>query len=374
MTGQTPRGRASAAQRVADEIRGRMAEGVYPPNTYLPSERELAEDLGAGRRSVRGGLALLVREGLAVRAAGRGTRVLSPLDHLTRQVIGIVHTRWSETPPEYMRILEGCIERLARLHYRHELLAYPKASRGDGGEPGGLFTPDELCERFGAFIFIETRGHEAEILELERRRVPVVVANLEVELDVTATWVDHRAAAREAVKLLVGFGHRRIGFIGRPPDVYFYGKALEGFRAGLFDAALPTDDDLVVFCKLPDPLSAYVAAKRFLAMPEQPTGIVAARDVLAHGVCRVMQEAGRVIGRDISVVGFDNVTWPLPEPFLTTFREPCVELGATAADLLVERLVGGWREPERRQLPASLVLRRSLGPRIEPGEDPLADA
>jgi len=89
---------------------------------------------------------------------------------------------------------------------------------------------------------------------------------------------------------------------------------------------------------------------------------VAARDLIAQGVCHAAKEAGLAVGYDLSVIGFDDCSWDDGREFLTTFREPCFEMGVTAVDMLIERLVSGWRPPERRVLEAPLVLRRSAGP------------
>ena len=56
--------------------------------------------------------------------------------------------------------------------------------------------------------------------------------------------------------------------------------------------------------------------------------------------------------------------WPQEAPFLTTFREPCAEMGAAAAEMLVERIVNGWRKPEKREIEARFIVRRSAGPLI----------
>jgi DNA-binding LacI/PurR family transcriptional regulator len=97
-------------------------------------------------------------------------------------------------------------------------------------------------------------------------------------------------------------------------------------------------------------------------MANRPTGIVAGRDVLAEGVCHAVEEAGLRVGYDVSVIGFDNVSWECEDPILTTFEEPAYAMGATAVDMLVERLTQGWRPIEQRVLDCRPVVRRSVGP------------
>jgi DNA-binding LacI/PurR family transcriptional regulator len=363
----------TAAERLAAQIKNRIAAGVYVPNSYLPAERDLARALDTSRRSLRGAVALLSQESLVQPMPGRGTRVLPPQERLPQSMIGVLHGHWRGSPPEHLGIMRGVQTGLARLGYRYE--AAPVGYTSHALEIPGATSPipvslNTLCERYGAFLWIETFGYEETILELERRRIPVVVANLEVVLDVTASWVDHRKVTAKAVELLVRFGHRRIAFISRPRNVYFYGQSHEGYRAGLESAGIHFDESLVALSRKPNPLDAYVAARKLLTVRPRPTAIVAARDILAQGAWQACVEAGMAVGRDVSIIGFDDhswfedYSWPQEEPLLTTFHEPCQEMGEVAVEMLADRIVNGHRPPERREIDAPLILRRSVGPLV----------
>jgi len=350
------------------ELKRRIASGAYPSGSYLPPERQLCSDVEAARGTVRRALALLAEEGLIERPFGRGARVVPPMDRLGRKTIGVVYAETREAqawPLEKWQILEGIQQTLTRLGHRYELV--PSRYRGEpasmeGGPERQVVSADALTERYGALIFDQTFGYEDEILKLEAMKIPVVVANLEVDLDVTATWVDHRKAARHAVRTLVAFGHRRIALVMRESTVLFYSQTRAGFDEGLDEAGLSPDESLIAECERTDALCAYFATRELLALPERPTAIIAARDVLARGACEAIEEAGLEVGGDISVIGFDDLSWPSAEPMLTTYRLPARELGVVAADMLIERIVNGWRPPEKRELEAPFILRRSAGP------------
>ena len=316
----------------------------------------LAREFETSRTSMRTAVNMLVKEGLIVKSPRRGARVLPHMERFSQKIVGVVHSLPAKTgfssPREPASVLAGIQSTLSRFGCRCELVSVRDSCEGSCS----------LVERCGALIFVETVGLEEHILELEHQETPVVVANLEVDLDVTATWMDHRKAALHAVEVLVGFGHHRIAFLGRDRGWLFYGKAREGYLAGLKRAGIVPDKKLIGVCGETNPLSAYFAAKALLEAREPPTAVVAARDILAMGACRAVTEAGLVLGRDVSVIGFDDISWPQEEPFLTTFHEPCQELGAVAAEMLVDRIVNGWRPPEKCEMEAPLVLRRSAGP------------
>jgi DNA-binding GntR family transcriptional regulator len=70
------RGGGREFARVADELRARMADGLYPLHSMLPPQRELAQEFGVSRDCVQRVLRELVAEGWIVQRPGRGTRVV----------------------------------------------------------------------------------------------------------------------------------------------------------------------------------------------------------------------------------------------------------------------------------------------------------
>jgi len=230
---------------------------------------------------------------------------------------------------------------------------------------------EAIAARYGGVIFVEAPAHKEAILELHRRGFPYVVANLEIEMDVVATGVDHRRATRDAVRFLAAMGHERIALITSPPERLFYGTVIAAYRDALGALHLPQDPDLLLPLPESNAFCAYTTLRGFLAEHPAPTALIAARDWIAQGACQALTEAGLVIGRDVSVVGFDDISWPESRGFLTTFAEPLHRTGAEAAEMLVERIVSCRRDVEQRWFDAPLVLRSSAGPARRDTPSPL---
>jgi len=355
------------AKRVHAELRRRILAGTYPPHAYLPSERELARELGTSRLSISTAIGLLMEEGFVVRNAGRGTRVLPVSERLSAPSVAVVFGHQQEDfRPELrgaLSTLDGILQTLTRFHCRYEVVSLGTALDYD---------PKELIERFGGLIMTgpaQMLFEEVEIArEPGRQPLPTVIAKEEVEYppEISTTWVDHREPTLRAVRTLAQFGHERIGFVTREPSYAFYSKAFDGYRTGLREASLPFDESLIAQADQTDALSGYFAARRLLTqLAARPTAIIAARDTLAEGVCRAIEEAGLRIGHDVSVIGFDDITWSQGKPFLTTFREPCYEMGVGAAEMLVERIVDPALPPEKRKFETPFILRRSVGPPMD---------
>ncbi len=352
---------------VETRLREGIINGIYPPNTFLPPQRKLAEQFGVQRRVVRIALEKLKDSGLVESNRGRGTRVLPRMERVNRCRIAYIHSpikSWTGLEPHHIR--DGILRRVQQLDCDcTEVSIYNESIPAVRGETSRMIKLDELPElinEFSAFIFHEASLTVADyILELQKKNIPVVVANLEIKLDVSATLVDHERIMMQAVETLASFGHKRIAYIGTSPEFVFYGRALNGFKKGMELLNLEIDDSLIVFCEHSNPIDAYKAAQTLLRNENLPTAIVAARDVIAEGTCRAIREAGMDVGHDISVIGFDDVSWNGPAPFLTTFYEPCNEMGALAVDMLIERIDNPELPVEQRVLDAPLLLRCSVG-------------
>jgi GntR family transcriptional repressor for pyruvate dehydrogenase complex len=73
---EKPEAKPGAAQIAADLIRWRILSGQHRPGTSLPGERELSQELGISRLTLRSAIAHLENEGLVKAVHGSGTRVL----------------------------------------------------------------------------------------------------------------------------------------------------------------------------------------------------------------------------------------------------------------------------------------------------------
>lgn len=175
--------------------------------------------------------------------------------------------------------------------------------------------------------------------------------------------VDERYGARLAVEHLAKLGHRRIAFINGPHGWDAAANRLIGYKDILSQLGIPYDPTLVEEGDW-EVQSGYPAAKKFLALPERPTAIFAANDLMALGAIYAIQEAGLRVPEDIAIVGYDDreIT-SLSRPTITTVTLPCYEMGEKSAQLLLRRLENPLdtfdEEPVRVQ--GKLVVRDSCG-------------
>ncbi|MFF7392789.1 GntR family transcriptional regulator [Streptomyces scabiei] len=143
-------GRTSTAERVADILRSRIAEGFFPPGTRL-SEDSIGGALGVSRNTLREAFRLLTHERLLVHELNRGVfvRVLTVEDvediYRTRRLVECAVVRGLGDPPYR---LEGLAEAVAEgqrdaregdwkgvstanIHFHRELVALAGSARTD---------------------------------------------------------------------------------------------------------------------------------------------------------------------------------------------------------------------------------------------------
>jgi LacI family transcriptional regulator len=174
---------------------------------------------------------------------------------------------------------------------------------------------------------------------------------------------DNLQGGRLATEHLIGLGHRRIGFLGRPPrDLESGPLREEGYRSALADAGIPADPALVRVADY-DENDARTTVRELLSLPDRPTAVFAANDMSAIATMEVAASMGLRVPEDLSVVGFDNVPESvMSEPALTTVEQPIQMMGRLAVEILLEMLAG--REPAQRhvRLPTRLIPRASSAP------------
>jgi LacI family transcriptional regulator len=206
--------------------------------------------------------------------------------------------------------------------------------------------------------------HDYEVIvnDLKEHDLPYVIIDHRRdtgdEPSVTAT---NRKGVLDAMRHLLALGHRRIGFITGRMDIVCSLDRLQGYRDGLNEVGLNFDPELVREGDFLQP-SGFRQAHSLFEMQDPPTAIVASNDVMALGAMDAAKAAGLRIGKDISIIGFDDIYMASHTyPPLTTIRQPLANMGETALDMLVSLLQGRTLLNHRHELATELIIRESTG-------------
>jgi DNA-binding LacI/PurR family transcriptional regulator len=158
---------------------------------------------------------------------------------------------------------------------------------------------------------------------------------------VTNIILDHRAAARYAIRHLYDRGHRKIAFMKGPPsiiDTEFRWEAMMHI-AREFNVQ-PTPERTVQLTSAGwTPQIGYKPTQSLLDATRDFTALIAFNDTSAIGAMRVLHEAGMRVPTDVSVIGFDDIaSAQYHVPSLTTIRQPLKHMGKLAATILLDRI------------------------------------
>ena len=83
---------------------------------------------------------------------------------------------------------------------------------------------------------------------------------------------------------------------------------------------------------------------------------------MAQGCYRALNEAGLTIGKDIAIVGFDDLPFSTHmSPPLTTVRQPIIKMGQMAVEILINSIQDANRPIRQLYLPTELIVRSSCG-------------
>ncbi|HLV54632.1 MAG TPA: LacI family DNA-binding transcriptional regulator [Actinotalea caeni] len=175
---------------------------------------------------------------------------------------------------------------------------------------------------------------------------------------VSTIAIANTAAVVDLARALHGLGYRRFGILGGPAGHLTARDRREGFARTVDELG---ESSAVTLETAFTRDGGYDGMARLLAQEPDVELVFAVNDVMAVGAMAAARDAGREVGRDIAVAGFDDiVTLRDVSPGLTTVRLPLVELGARATELALEEAAG---EPRVLEVGGEVVLRESTPPR-----------
>jgi LacI family transcriptional regulator len=212
--------------------------------------------------------------------------------------------------------------------------------------PGVIMTP------VGAAATRLLAAQGVAVVEVDRRLADVPCDSV---------VIDNESGGRAATAHLLELGHRRIALLGVDTAWTSDAGRLRGYRDAHADAAVPVDEELV----LRIPVNDGTAEARIARLLDEaaPTAIFAANNQLAEQAWNVLRLRSLRLPDEISLVGFDDVPWmAMVEPGITVVSQPTVELGISAAQLLLRRVEQPLAPPQVALLEPSLVVRGSTAP------------
>jgi DNA-binding LacI/PurR family transcriptional regulator len=176
--------------------------------------------------------------------------------------------------------------------------------------------------------------------------VPMIYAGNDSDLpDIRNIRMNFLPGMRDAVKHLVDFGHQRIGYLCGQLNWNSMRTRYDVVRRAFKGAGLPMDKELFVECPHTWEGGATGIAD-LLNLPKPPTAVMCCNDVAAIGALKVLGTRGLQAGRDIALIGFDDLTiCRFTQPALTTIQFAPSEIAPLAFRALLDEIEGDKDKP-----------------------------
>jgi LacI family transcriptional regulator len=209
-------------------------------------------------------------------------------------------------------------------------------------------------------LLVPTQSREPYLKAIVAGNTPVVTIDRPIEVATTdSVGVENQAGAVMAVDHLVEHGYKKIVCISTNAHLRTMKDRIAGYRDSLRKAKRSYQNEL----ELKSSASSKAVLAELLSARNRPDAIFTANNASTIWVIEALKELNIQMGKDIGLVGFDDVDFfTLITPSVTAVRQPAAELGNVATRLLLQRINGEFKSTSVRTiLPVTLTIRESCG-------------
>ncbi len=220
-----------------------------------------------------------------------------------------------------------------------------------------------LRRRIDGIVLVPAQSAAEPVQTIQKHGVPVVVLDRQIpDLEVDIVRADSENGAYQLTAHLLELGHRQIAMLAGPEMVSTAQDRVSGYQRALEVFGL-TADTARIYWGAFTVKSGREMALRALADRPELTAMFAANNFIAIGALQAIREKGLVVPDDIALVTVDDIPPAFTiDPFLTVARQPALEMGQQAAQLLLDRLNSEQSNGcQHIILPTELIIRASSG-------------
>jgi len=263
------------------------------------------------------------------------------------------------TDPYYPHLTKGIAQ--ACNQYNYTLALFLVGTKEDEEKIFPRVTHRGLLD--GVIVQAGHHGDQQIIGHLVDAKMPLVVAGRPFRSDnVSYIDIDNVNASYNAISHLIRLGYRRIGTITGPANSTVGIDRREGYLKALTERGANVDETLMVEGDFTE-TGGYYAMQKLL--PAKPDAIFAASDIMAIGAMRATRESGLKIPDNVAFIGFDDFPIAtLSDIQLTTVRQPVIQFGISAVELLIDLIENGIQPPRHIIMDTELIIRDSCGAAI----------
>lgn len=213
-------------------------------------------------------------------------------------------------------------------------------------------------ERVDGILVMTPQFEDEYVQELKSKNIPfVLLDNQHYPFKEASIVVDNFKGGYEVARHLLELGHTDIGFIGGPKDSLSATQRWEGFTKALDEVGIqPSTVNWGEF----DIANGYSTLHEWAKEDMVPKAIFAADDYIAFGAIDALRELGKKVPEDVSIVGYDDHPFCSQlHPFLSTVKQPAVNIGTRGVETLFEIMKEGGKKNVVIKLEPEFIPRES---------------
>ncbi len=166
---------------------------------------------------------------------------------------------------------------------------------------------DSLIEKRVAGLIVMPVSDESHTV-FTKLNVPVVFLGSRTEEEgINYVVMDNVKAAFEATEYMIKKGHKNLAYIGRKVTNFTSSDRSQGFKLAINKYEIPKNNINIIQSDSYNLEGGYRAARQLLESKNPPTAIIVFSDFLAIGVMQAIEEKELVVGKDVAVIGFDDI-------------------------------------------------------------------
>ncbi|MGM0546811.1 MAG: LacI family DNA-binding transcriptional regulator [Bacteroidota bacterium] len=216
--------------------------------------------------------------------------------------------------------------------------------------------------RLDGFILLTQEVTDVFANKLVERDTPLVlVGHAPENPDLISIDVDNFDGGYKATRHLIELGHEKIGIILADLEMQESSDRLAGYKKAHEDAGLSVDNDLISIGDYSQQ-HGYESIENWIQKNTDLSAVFCTSDTLAMGTLSLLHKESVSVPDDMAIVGFDDL--PIAQyttPTLTTVKQPIVEKGERAAQLLIKQIENDEQQVLHENLEPELIIRESCG-------------
>lgn len=320
----------------------KIRKGLFPDDSFLPSENELMKLFGVCRNTIRTALKELRAEGVLVTKQGQASRIcIKALKQgiltASRRIAWIDHGYIGLESPVYFDIFKVVSFYAEQKNIQINFISLNNSVSCEAF----LSTAKSYIGSIITGVTNSTVSTET-FKRLEELNNLICIDNINNSPAKMFIGTDNYSGAKKAVQYLINKGHRKIVFLGVSTGYYTYSpfrERLKGYQDAMSENALSVDSSKIIISdEKKDFYDIRPLIEKTLEKHPDTDAFFAITDQIAIDTIYALKSSSFKIPFDISVIGFDGlIQGQNIIPRLTTIKQPCEEIGRLAIEMIINK-------------------------------------